>query len=197
MRLISLLLTIVLPLVALSVNKAEAADWSLDNAQSRISFITIKEGEIAELHTFQKFSGSVDKAGIANVAIDLNSVETNIDIRNERMREFLFETVVSPSVQLSSNLDIKSLKKLKLGERTLLEEQAFKIGLHGIETEIYSDIFVTRVSPRKVLVETAAPILIHADDFNFGAGLLKLRELAGLDSITPIVPVTASLLFTK
>ena len=197
MRLISLLLTVILPLMIMSSGNVQAADWALDNTNSRISFMTIKEGEIAELHTFQKFSGSVDKAGLAKVAIELNSVETNIDIRNERMREFLFETIINPEVDLTSKLDMKNLKRLKLGERKLLEEQAFKIGLHGIETEIYSDVFVTRVSARKVLVETASPILIHAEDFNFGAGILKLRELAGLDSITPIVPVTASLLFTK
>jgi hypothetical protein len=186
------ILSIVAPTYSLSADA-----WILKESQSRISFITIKQDDIAEVHTFKKIAGSVNEKGTANLSIDLDSVETNIDIRNERMRKFLFETASNSSVSISTDLNIETFNTLNAGERILLEDLTFEISLHGISAALSSNMYVTRINADKVLVETATPVLVHADDFNLGKGILKLRELAGLDSITPVVPVSASLLFTK
>ncbi len=197
MRQISLLIIISILTIVAPAYSLSADDWIIKESQSRVSFITIEQDDIAEVHTFKKIAGSVNDKGTANLSIDLDSVETNIDIRNERMRKFLFETVSNSSVAISTDLNIETFNSLNAGERILLEDLTFEISLHGISAELSSNMYVTRINADKVLVETAAPVLVHADDFNLGKGILKLRELAGLDSITPVVPVSASLLFTK
>jgi len=65
------------------------ADWTLDNASSQLSFVTVKAQDVAEVHTFSELSGTVWKDGIASVTVQLASVDTLIPIRDERMREVL------------------------------------------------------------------------------------------------------------
>jgi len=49
----------------------------------------------------------------------------------------------------------------------------------------------------KVRVDNKAPLLIDAEDFGFESGLAKLQELAGLESITPVVSATVALTFER
>ena len=44
---------------------------------------------------------------------------------------------------------------------------------------------------------TSEPIIVNAADFELGAGIAKLQELAGLDSISTAVPVSARLVFRQ
>ncbi|UTW53913.1 YceI family protein [Kordiimonas sp. SCSIO 12610] len=192
---ITLFLMLLFSSILLNAN-AMAEDWKIDQEQSRVSFITVKQSEVGEVHTFQKLSGNVQDDGDVSVTISLNSVETNIDIRNERMRKLLFETETAPNAVVSLNIIDLNLSSLKVGERKLVNV-TFNLDLHFENMDLDADMFVTRISDTTVLVETASPVLVHADDFNLGAGVLKLRELAGLDAISPIVPVTASLIFTR
>ena len=68
------------------------ADWTLDNERSIVNFISIKNASIGEVHRFRSLAGSVSDDGAVRLVIDLDSVETLIPIRNQRMRELLFET---------------------------------------------------------------------------------------------------------
>lgn len=170
-------------------------DWILDADASRISFVTVKGGDITEAHDFGKMSGTVSGEGAATVSIDLASVETNIDIRNERMREFLFETATYPEATVSAQLDPAAFSQLKIGEQ-IVQPVSAKLKLHGAESDLETELAVTRIGPDKVQVETTAPIIVDADTFALGAGLEKLKELAKLPSITPQVPVTFSIVFT-
>ena len=83
---------ICLAVAALLLSPATWADWTLDNAGSRLSFVSIKATNVAEVHTFDALSGSVGGDGHARVVIQLASVNTLIPIRDERMREMLFQT---------------------------------------------------------------------------------------------------------
>ncbi len=63
------------------------ADWQLEADQSHIHFVSIKKAQVGEVHTFKQLSGSIDESGKAAITIQLDSVETQVPIRNERMRE--------------------------------------------------------------------------------------------------------------
>ncbi|MEM1410440.1 MAG: YceI family protein [Pseudomonadota bacterium] len=170
--------------------------WSLEAEGSHLAFVSIKADELAETHTFKGLSGQVMPDGSASVVIDLNSVETNVDIRNERMRELFFETVRFPEATVSASLPLEEMASLDIGERSR-RAVPLTVDLHGKTADYEADVFVTRLSGREVLVETASPILTHADDFALLPGLAQLMELAGLESITPAVPVTVSLVFSQ
>jgi polyisoprenoid-binding protein YceI len=170
--------------------------WTLDPAQSRVAFTTVKAGEIAEAHGFRTLSGSVGADGAATLAIDLASVSTNVDIRNERMREFLFETGAYPVATVTAQLDPAAFSALKVGESKLQPVEA-TLDLHGVKSPVEAELAVTRIAGGEVKVETAAPIIVDAGTYGLTEGVAKLQELAGLPGITPQVPVSVSLVFAK
>ncbi|MHA7873168.1 MAG: YceI family protein, partial [Hyphococcus sp.] len=150
----------------------------------------------AESHYFREVSGSVSASGATQIVIPLDSVETNIDIRNERMREFLFETEQYPTATVAAAVDLEAMDDLEPGERKPVDF-AGELTLHGASVPFETTLTVTRLSATRALVETTDPVILYADQYNLLAGVKKLMALAGLPSITPAVPVTASLVFER
>ena len=173
-----------------------AEEWVLSSNESRINFVSVKAGEIPESNHFTNLSGAVSEDGAANIQIALDSVETNIDIRNERMRKFLFETDKHPTAAISASIDLDALENLQIGDR---DEVAFvgELDLHGAREPIDATLIVTRIAEDRVLVETNDPIILYTDLFGLAKGVQKLMELASLPSITPAAPVTVSLVFER
>jgi polyisoprenoid-binding protein YceI len=169
---------------------------TLDPAASRISFVSVKAGEVAEPHYFDGLSGQVGADGAAEVTIDLASVETAVDIRNERMREMLFEVARFPQATASVQLDPAAMATLATGD-TLVQPVTATLDLHGRESEVATELAVTRIAADKVQVQTVAPIIIDSRVYDLFGGIEQLREVAGLPGITPQVPVTLSLTFNR
>ena len=98
-----------------------AAQWTLSADDSSLSFISVKAEHIAEVHSFARLSGEIDSGGEAVVSIDLTSVQTGIDIRNERMQSMLFNTDMYPRAQVSADVDAAALSSMAVGESAVLE----------------------------------------------------------------------------
>ncbi|MEM6307186.1 MAG: cytochrome C, partial [Pseudomonadota bacterium] len=77
--------------IAVTSTIAAAGGWTLDNDTSKVQFGSIKKDYVGESHFFENMSGTVSDDGMVSVAIDLTSVQTWIDIRNERMIEHVFK----------------------------------------------------------------------------------------------------------
>ena len=170
------------------------AEWALDEQQSTVQFMSVKNASVAELHHFKAISGGISETGAAEVKIDLDSVETLVPIRNQRMRELFFETVRFPTASLAAEVP-ESLTQLSAGESrdTNIEVD---VSLHG-ETASYSaQVLVTALVDGALQVVLSEPILVQAGDFGLAKGVEMLREVAGLKSISTAVPVTATLVFT-
>lgn len=172
------------------------AEWVLDNANSRLSFVTTKAGAAAEVHHFASLQGSVDDTGDVMVTIDLNSVDTAIPIRDERMREMLFETETYPAATLSADLNATELAAVGVGESANLQV-AGELALHGIQAEVMIDMTVARLSDSRLLAISRKPIIINASQVGLLEGVERLREVAMLPSISPAVPVTFVLEFEQ
>ncbi|MEY3220660.1 MAG: hypothetical protein RIT27_2017 [Pseudomonadota bacterium] len=170
------------------------AAWELDNNDSRVNFVSIKKTNVAELGRFTMLEGQISNNGETNLKIYLNSVDTKIPIRDERMREFLFEISKFAQATFSTQLDLTLLKNLPIGERAI-QIIGGKFELHGISKELKADVMLTRLSANKLMVSSFAPVLLNAEDFQLNAGIEKLRELAGLTNISSAVPVTFHLTF--
>ncbi len=165
------------------------ADWVLDNTQSALYFVSIKSDHIAETHTFKTLSGGITKAGQGSLNIDLASVSTNIDIRDQRMREQLFDTQKFATASVSVDLS-------KTGVKPGIQTVNVTLDLHGVKKEIPATVAITEVG-NTVQVVTVAPIMLNAADFDLAAGVTALREIAELPSISNAVPVTFFLSFVK
>ena len=172
------------------------ADYQLDSAQSSLHFVSIKKDKIAETHSFQRLSGIISADGAAKIIIDLASVETNIPIRNERMKSLLLETAVYPTAEVSATLDEAQLTGIAVGGSVILPA-ALTLDLHGHSVAIQADLRVTGLHGGALLVTTVRPVLLSAFDFSLDAGIQKLMEVANLPSISTAVPVTFTLIFKR
>ena len=173
-----------------------SADWHLVSEESRLTFVSTKADELAEVHTFNTMTGSVTPEGAATIEIALDSVDTAIELRDERMRAMLFETETHPTLTITSETALDAFSEMEGGDRKRIEAD-ITVGLHGVENAYFADLFVTRVGADKVLVESASPVLVHAADFELDGGLEALREVAALPSISPAVPVSVSFVFEQ
>lgn len=189
-QVVALVMAVALQL--LFVNGA-SADWVLDNERSSLSFTSTKNGKITEAHRFTGLSGTVDKSGKAEVSIDLLSVATGIDIRNERMREFLFETNKFAQATITASVE-DVLKKVK-GSTQVVEVPA-ELSLHGKKNPITLEVLVTQRN-KVWVVSSMSPVMINASDYELAGGIDKLRQIAELASISQMVPVHFVLTFAK
>lgn len=174
---------------------AHAADWKVDNAESKLSFVSTKKVNVAEIHSFEQLSGGLNAAGEFALSIDLSSVNTSIAIRNERMKEFLFEVVDFPAAEITANIDTDKLNKLIVGQQ-LSETIEGKLQLHGQEQAMSFDVIVTKLADDTLFVVASKPLLLNVSDYQLVEGVEKLRELAGLASISHAVPVNFYLTLT-
>ena len=170
------------------------ADWVLDSDASTLSFISTKAVNIAEIHSFAMLEGTVDDDGAVRDSIDLASVETGIDIRDDRMREMLFETGSFSRATLTAMVDTEMLESLSVGEShsAAIEGQ---LALHGETVPLTFEVVVTRTGESGLLVASRKPVVVNAPLFGLAEGVERLREVAGLPSISNAVPVSFVLAF--
>ena len=167
--------------------------WTLNSEESSIRYISMKNGEIAETNIFTGLSGQVSD-GAATIAIDLTTVDTGIDIRNERMRKHVYGE--DGEAIITADIDMDVLEGLDVGAFETIEADLM-VAVNGDAIDFYADLTVARLDEDTVLVVNPSPLLVHADDFGFADGIATLKQLAGLDSIQLAVPVTVELAFER
>ena len=166
--------------------------WTLDGDASRIAFGSIKKDIIGEVHSFDEISGQVAEDGAVSIDIALASVETLIDIRNERMIVHVFKN--TPKATINAEIDMADVNDLPVGESTLIDTTG-TIALVGEQLEVYTELFVTRLTETRVMVTTNDMIMLTTADLNLTAGIDKLMALADLPGITRVSPITLRLMF--
>jgi hypothetical protein len=170
------------------------AQWTLNNDESKLNFVSIKASDIAEVHHFNKLAGVIDDDGSVSVEVELASVDTLIPIRDERMRDVLFEINVFPIATITAKIDPALNASLKPGQMTIVTSEVL-MELHGEAAPTVVQLQVMRLDSDRVLVTSARPVIVNVGMFNLVDGVEQLREIAGLPSISKAVPVTFSLLF--
>ena len=170
------------------------AAWTLDNNASQVSFVSVKAGDIAEAHRFTEVSGDVSADGAASVTIQLASVDTLIPIRDERMREMLFNTNMFPTATLRTNIDMAEVNGLDVGDSADVVMELM-LDLHGKQTPLTAEMSVGRLGDSTLLVASRKPVILNAASVDLVDGIEALREIAGLPSISKAVPVSFVLTF--
>lgn len=169
--------------------------WTSVDALSSVAFGSVKKDIIGEVHTFSNVSGSVDETGAVAVDIDLTSVETFIDIRNERMMKYVFDDGEATAV-LSGEVDMEDVNTLAVGEIGTTDFDG-TLTFAGIEAEVYVEMMVARLKEDRVLVTTSDFTMLSTADLGIDPGIDKLMELANLPGITRVTPVTIRMVFEK
>ena len=172
------------------------SEWIVDTESSHVGFASVKNKTIAENHRLSGLTGSVSGDGAALVKIDLASVETLVPIRNERIREILFDVTNFPSATIQTKLDMGQINSISSGETEGLRIP-LNIGLKSMEISKSVMVNVVRSGENVYDVASADPIMIRASDFSLLDSIKTLQEMAGLQSIEPVVPVTFNLRFIE
>ena len=171
------------------------AEWQVaDN--SSIQFVSIKNNTIGEVSHFDMISGTVGDQGAVEVRVALDSVETNIGIRNDRMKKMLFEVGLYPEAVITAQLSPETMAVLGSSSGAAVPV-VLQIDLHG---QVVSKDVVLTVSATDAggfSVTTSQPILLSAAEFDLEDGVAALQSVAGLNAISRVIPVTVSLNFTK
>ncbi|MBC7210207.1 MAG: YceI family protein, partial [Pseudomonas sp.] len=94
-----------LPALLLALCLPAHANWHLDGESSRLSFVTGKNGNIAEVNRFLVLHGKVDRKGAAEVSIEMDSISSGIPLRDERMRDNLFVFEQFPEATVQAQID--------------------------------------------------------------------------------------------
>lgn len=170
------------------------AQWELDSSNSSVSFISIKNGTVGERHHFTSLVGFVSEDGNVQVAIDLDSVDTLIEIRDERLRELLFETAKFPAAKLHAKILPEVVSAAAQGG-LITAEIPVTLEMHGHKQTLNVNVVVIGEGNRRMRVLSAKPILVNAADFGLTGGVAALQKIAGLQSIAGVVPVSLQLLF--
>ncbi|GGE61066.1 YceI family protein [Actibacterium pelagium] len=170
----------------------QAQNWELDSSVSEVSFGSIKRDFAGEVHRFDSVSGSVSEDGNVEVNIDLTSVNTNVDLRNSRMIEYVFGSYTSAAIRTQIDMD-------RLGQLPVGGTEIFSIfgtlEFLGKEHNLQLDVVVARLSDLRVMVNTRNMIFLNAEDMGITDSLAKLADLAGLPQISGAVPVTLRFVF--
>lgn len=193
---LTLLTALVLMALMTVAQTARAATWTLDDTMSFLSFASIKAYDIGEVHTFGDLSGTVAEDGAVEVAIDLGSVNTGIDIRNERMREVLFNVGQFPVARIAATVPLNNLEEMAVGDSAVRDVTA-RLSMGGETNDLSTPLMITRLGEGRVMVQPLQLLMVQADDYALGEGVRKLREIAGLEHISHAVPATFTLFFDR
>jgi polyisoprenoid-binding protein YceI len=176
---------------------AAPAEWRLAADRSQLNYTTTKifPGAVksaAENNRFARLDGQVRDDGSAEVRVLLDSVATNIAIRDERMRKIVFETERFPAAVAASQVPATVLEQPGLHQIDL----NLQLDLRGARKDMTVPVSVVNQGDR-LTVTSMSPILVQAEDFGMATGVAELTKLAGLMYIPTTVPVSFNLVFDK
>ena len=169
------------------------ADWSLRTDDSSVSFTTVKADHVAENHRFDAFSGLVTEQGNIRLTLPLNATNTGIAIRDERIRNLLFADSAIDAV-ITAQVDPGSIPS---AGATVAMRLPLNVAVVGVELSLVADVLVTRFDENRVMVSSSGPVLLNVERLGWASGVEKLREIAGLPSISHAVPVSFVLQFQR
>jgi len=186
---------LLLPNALVAADDALAPGWTLNTEISKLNFQSVKNQTKVESSGFASFQGSIAPDGLATVTIQLDSVDTGIDLRNVRMRFLFFETFKFPEAVVTARLDPGMLDELA-SRRRMTVPLAFDLDLHGISRSLETEVVVTLLTDDLVSVASGTPISIGAALFGLSDGVTKLEEAASV-SIIPSGSVTFDFVFRR
>ena len=179
---------------ALLFSAFSQAEWTLQPS-SALTFLTTKNTHLTEIHHFRSISGKVSDQGMAELNIDLTSIDSGIPVRDSRMQEFLFETNRFSHATFNAVIPVEAMNKARNGASQTLELKG-TLMLHGNEEEVTVPVLIVPAQDKSVVITSLQPVLVHADSFALTAGIQKLRDIAKLERIAEVVPVSFSLTFS-
>lgn len=181
--------------LALCTSAVNAATWQLDNEQSSLHFVSVKNETVAETHTFQQLSGGWDGNNVT-VNIPVSSMQTNIPIRNERIWQYVLQAEQFANIQVKAPVSSDNLASVTVGNSVVLD-LPLTVTIAAESAMLQAKVRITKLNGNLLQATTEAPLMLDTNGFKLATGIAKLQELAGLKRIDPLVPVTFNVRFSQ
>lgn len=173
-----------------------ASAWQVDAKHSSITYLSSKRAgdapAVLEQNRFKVFRVSEVADDALVFEIDLNSIDTGIELRDERLKEHLFQTDKHPKAVVRVPMAPVLLKTLQPGDLMDWDGQ-IELNIGDQSAVLDAQLSVVGLKEGGALVATPQPILVRAESFGWLPALAKLQKLAGLASIDETVPVSVRL----
>ncbi|MPY23576.1 YceI family protein [Shewanella sp. YLB-07] len=187
----------ILPLLLLSIvsftSMNASAQWSLAPSSAELKFLSTKvlmnKQSITEISSFQTLSGTVSDDGELELKVKLGSVNTQISIRDQRLRDWVFEVSKFQDAEISGKIAKVNLTALAVGA-PLRIKLALVLKAHGKEIPLEADLQLVKDLGGSIYVSSISPILLDVKQLGLNIGIEKLIEVMGLASINQQVPIT-------
>ncbi len=174
-----------------------AADWTVARDRSEITYLSSKMtggfSTIFENNRFTNFSGDISDDGEVVLNIDVNSVDTGVAIRNERVIEHVFDAAKHPQATVTLSVGDATVKRYPPGYTRTVEAS---LTMRGVSRRVTGEVSVTQANDG-LLVQTTSPILVNAVDYGMLDGFETLKDLVKLFNIPTTIPVSFKLVFVR
>ena len=172
------------------------AAWRVDSSQSTLSFVTAKAGApgaggIEEVQAFKQVGGSVGNDGKLQFNVDLASVETNIPLRNDRLKDLLFKVADFPQAVFTGAVDVRRFDALRVGASADVELTG-QLTIAGQSKPLSANLRVVKLASNALLVGTRTPIVVNLKDYGLQDGVEALRSVMNLNVLASSAPVSFS-----
>ncbi len=172
---------------------ADAADWQLNRERSAISYLSSKQATVEtpmmfESNLFREFSGTIDGAQV-ELVVELDSLDTKVPIRDERVAEHVFLTKQYPQATVSATID--GIEQISYERKQIAATLTMRGQSHGVQAEV----IIERSDPRTLRIQTTTPVLVNANAYGMLDGFATLKQLVGLMQIPMTIPVSLHLVF--
>ncbi|KAF1052371.1 MAG: hypothetical protein GAK43_01956 [Stenotrophomonas maltophilia] len=180
----------------LVISPLASAEWQLEGDVSRISFVSVTRGKIAEVQRFKGLTGQIDDQGGVRLVVPLAQVDSGLAMRDEHLRNEFFQIERFPEATISSQIDLSRFAELKPGQ-SQQEKVDFDLDLHGESRRLKAEVLITRSGEERIQVTMLEPLVLKLIDFDLEERLGPLQALSKVPTIVPEVPVYAQLSFRQ
>ncbi len=185
-----LLIIYSLILFCLPVN---AADWQLNRERSSISYLSSKQATVEtplmfESNLFREFSGTIDGTQV-ELVVELDSLDTKVPIRDERVAEHVFLSKQYPQAIVSATVD--DIEQLSYESKQI----SATLTMRGQSRDLQAEVIIERSDPKTLRIQTTTPVLVDANAYGMLDGFATLKQLVGLMQIPTTIPVSLHLVF--
>lgn len=167
--------------------------WTLDAEASSLTFQSVKNNSKVETSSFATLTGAIETDGAAKVEIELESVDTKVDLRNVRMRFLFFETFNYPTATIKTQITDAMIASLR-EKRRMTIPLPYSLDLHGVTKGREAEVVATLITDEMVSITSKNPISVATADFNLDEGVAKLQDAANV-KIVPSASVSFDFVF--
>lgn len=177
-----------------------SGDLPLDLAQSKLHLVIVKDHVTPVPATLSMRDGAVSLDGSppkARLSVDLDTFDSEIAIRNERVRNILFETsaIGWESAELAFDLPAELVTKLRAEKKLSAAKLEGSLKVHGTTSKLPVTIDAI-YDATKLTVKSTSPVEVKVSDLGLTDNLHRLNAICMHDGIDDVVKVDVSLVFT-